>query len=177
MALTGPKVKPAADIDPREFLVDVNGRRTDEPIHIIVRYFACNDEQKWCKAVKQEYIVYLNSDPDGGRTMQGRSGRRGGRAGMTGGRGRFGRPGFAGMSSVMGRITKINVKNRTISVRTRDGKTQGFRVSDQARMMRNRQRGRLSDFRIGDRCRLMYKPSTKKGETPVLQGLMARSQR
>jgi len=176
-ALTGPKVKPPADIDPREFLVEVKGKRTDEPFHIIVRYFACNDEQNWCKAVKQEYDIVMTSDLDGGRTMRGGFGRRGGRAGMAGRRGRFGRPGFAGMSFAMGRITKIDVKKKTISVRTRDGKTQNFRVSDQARMRRDREPSRLGDFRVGDRCRLRYKPSKKKGGTPVLQGLMARSRR
>ena len=175
--LNGPKVKPAADIDPREFLVDVKGKQTSEPIHVVVRYFACNDEQKWCKAVQQEYDIVLTSDPDGGRTLRGGFGRRGGRAGMAGRRGRFGRPGFAGMSFVTGRIAKIDLKTRTVSVRTRDGKTQTFRVSNETRMMRNRQRGRLGDFQAGDRCRLMYKPSTKQGETPVLRGLMARSRR
>jgi hypothetical protein len=64
----GPKVEVASDIDPREFLVDIK-RSGDfqEPLQLAVRYFACNDEEGWCVAVSQEYVITLERDPDGGR--------------------------------------------------------------------------------------------------------------
>ena len=78
----GPKVKEPSDIDPREFLVDV--KRTGagtSPLTLTVRYFACNDEEGWCKPVTQQYAIYLKTDRDAGRSsgrgMSGRGGRRG----------------------------------------------------------------------------------------------------
>ncbi|MBT4864205.1 MAG: hypothetical protein HON53_03665, partial [Planctomycetaceae bacterium] len=42
----GPKVKEAADVDPREFLVEIKrGKDTTGPLQLTVKYFACNDEQ------------------------------------------------------------------------------------------------------------------------------------
>ncbi len=65
------KVKEPADIDPREFLVDVKltGESSD-PLQLTVSYFACNDEQGWCKAVKQAYTIYIRRDRDAGRVMR-----------------------------------------------------------------------------------------------------------
>jgi hypothetical protein len=84
----GPKVKEPSDIDPREFVLDVNQAGSRSPLTLNVSYFACNDEQGWCKLVTHEYVIHMETDRDAGRT----SGRRGG-----GGRGGFasggGRPG------------------------------------------------------------------------------------
>lgn len=71
----GPKVKEEGDIDPREFLVDIEGANTDEPIEVSVKYFACNDEQGWCIPVTQKYVIHLKPDRDGGSVR--RSGSRG----------------------------------------------------------------------------------------------------
>ncbi len=84
----GPKVKEAADIDPREFLLDV--KRADGsrgPLQVKVDYFACNDEEGWCKPVSQEYTIYLEVDRDAGRTVGRGMGRRGGRGGAGRGQG------------------------------------------------------------------------------------------
>ncbi len=64
----GPKVKEASDMDPREFLLDIKrSGDSQEPLQLVVRYFACNDEEGWCVAVSQEYSISLEPDPDGGR--------------------------------------------------------------------------------------------------------------
>ncbi len=62
----GPKVKEAADVDPREFLLDIEGKETAEPIELTVTYFACNDEEGWCRPVTQKYSIRLTMDSDGG---------------------------------------------------------------------------------------------------------------
>lgn len=64
----GPKVKEEADIDPREFLINV--QQNDPKANrftLEIRYFACNDEKGWCKPVTQKYEVVLVPDRDGGR--------------------------------------------------------------------------------------------------------------
>lgn len=65
----GPKVEEPADIDPREFLVEIKkSGDSQEPLQLAVRYFACNDEEGWCIAISQEYAISLELDRDGGRT-------------------------------------------------------------------------------------------------------------
>jgi len=65
----GPKVEEPADIDPREFLVEIRkSGDSQEPLQLAVRYFACNDEEGWCVAISQEYSISLEPDRDGGRT-------------------------------------------------------------------------------------------------------------
>ena len=82
----GPQVKEASDIDPREFLVDVEGGNASESLELTVRYFACNDAEGWCIPVTQKYAITLEPDPDGGQrrapSTGGRAGSSGGRAGM-----------------------------------------------------------------------------------------------
>ncbi len=75
----GPKVKEPSDIDPREFLVEIK-RNNDSagPLQLTMRYFACNDEEGWCKPVTQQYAIYLQRDRDGG-SVRSRGGGRGGR--------------------------------------------------------------------------------------------------
>ncbi len=102
----GPKVEEPSDIDPREFLVEIK-RNNDSngPLQLTVHYFACNDEEGWCKPVTQQYTIYLERDRDAGsvRNRGGRGGggsRFGGGFGRSGGRGGFGfgggRGGFGG---------------------------------------------------------------------------------
>lgn len=87
----GPTVKEPADADPREFLLEVEGR-SSQPLVITVKYFACDDAETFCKAVTQRYEVVLERDRDGGsrRSSGGRG--RGGLAGRPG----AGRPGGIG---------------------------------------------------------------------------------
>lgn len=72
---TGPKVETPADADPREFLVKVDGQ-SNEPIKLTVRYFACDDADRFCKAMTQEYTIVMQRDNDGGsrRSAGGRPG-------------------------------------------------------------------------------------------------------
>ncbi|MEE8348137.1 MAG: hypothetical protein V3R94_01090 [Acidobacteriota bacterium] len=63
----GPKVEVASDVDPREFLMNVKiSEESQDPLHLAVHYFACNDEEGWCIPVSQEYDLYLQPDRDGG---------------------------------------------------------------------------------------------------------------
>jgi hypothetical protein len=66
-ALSGPKVDAReGDMDPREFLIDVRGAAPDQSLKVSVAYFACNDEEGWCKLISQEYVVRFAIDHDGG---------------------------------------------------------------------------------------------------------------
>lgn len=71
-----------ADIDPREFLVEVEATSLEQPLELTVRYFACNDEKGFCIPVTQRYVVHLDRDRDGGQAR--RSGSRGGNPGRGG---------------------------------------------------------------------------------------------
>ncbi len=88
----GPKVKEAADMDPREFLLDIKNLKPGKPFRVKVNYFACSDEEGWCKPVSQEYLVYLQRDSDGGSARRGN--RAGGSGRRPGGPGGFGPGGF-----------------------------------------------------------------------------------
>ena len=50
-----------ADADPREFLVEVDGR-PDAELALSVRYFACDDALTFCIPVEQQYRVELARD-------------------------------------------------------------------------------------------------------------------
>ena len=83
---TGPKVEAEADIDPREFLIDVEPGAARQ-FELTVRYFACNDEKGFCIPVTQSYVVHLERDRDAGSPRRSGSSRGGG------GRPQAGRPG------------------------------------------------------------------------------------
>jgi len=97
----GPKVDAESDVDPREFLVEVDRCESNGPLELVVRYFGCNDEEGWCMSVTQTYTIEFAADKDAGRPQAGRrggigrGGRGGGRGGVgPGGRGGRGRGGF-----------------------------------------------------------------------------------
>jgi len=56
------RVKAEADSDPREFLVFFCGLDTSAPFELTVRYFACSDDDAWCKPVEQTYNVRFEMD-------------------------------------------------------------------------------------------------------------------
>jgi hypothetical protein len=58
------KVSLASDADPREFLIDVEDWPADKPIKVVVAYSACKEEA--CYAIRQEYVIRLKRDKDGG---------------------------------------------------------------------------------------------------------------
>lgn len=62
----GPKVAVESDVDPREFLLKVDVEEQPQPIDVTIKYFACNDEQGWCKPVTQKFRLELKRDPDAG---------------------------------------------------------------------------------------------------------------
>lgn len=56
----GPQVEAKADLDPREFLVDIEGADDDTELTLKVKYSACTDE--WCRPFTQEYTIRLERD-------------------------------------------------------------------------------------------------------------------
>lgn len=56
--LQSPVVKADADVDPRQFLIDISGR-SDKPLRIAVTYTACDDAQTFCLTIRQQYEVML----------------------------------------------------------------------------------------------------------------------
>lgn len=87
----GPRVEVASDVDPREFLVEVDRCEANGPLELIVRYYGCNDDEGWCRAVTQTYTIDFVSDRDAGRPRA--AGGFGGRRGSPNGRNGAG-PGF-----------------------------------------------------------------------------------
>lgn len=98
---TGPKVEAQADIDPREFIVDVDANRDAGPFEITVKYFACNDEQGFCIPVTQKYTVALQQDRDGGQARRSGGGRGPGGRPPNGGRPSGGPPGGFSVARLM----------------------------------------------------------------------------
>lgn len=70
----GPQVAVAADIDPREFLVDVEKIRPGQALHVQLSYIACDDAETFCNPVTQTFEVVLEIDADGGRRFESSSG-------------------------------------------------------------------------------------------------------
>ncbi|MBW3543651.1 MAG: protein-disulfide reductase DsbD N-terminal domain-containing protein [Planctomycetes bacterium] len=171
--LEGPQVEAEADIDPREFLVDVNGADRERPLKLTVRYFACNDDAGWCKAVTQEYVVRFEVDRDGGWARGSRPAQRAegrppaARTPQTEGR----------RSPEMGRVVSIDVKQQRLTILTRDGKEREFRLAENARLMRDRRPAALVDFEPGERCMFRYEAAKNEQEPPVIVGLMVRGDR
>lgn len=64
--LESPEVKEPADIDPRQFLIDMSARDLSEPLEITVSYIACDDAETFCLPVTQKYRVTLELDREGG---------------------------------------------------------------------------------------------------------------
>ncbi len=81
----GPKVDAESDVDPREFLVEVDRCEAVGPLELVVRYFGCNDAEGWCMPVTQNYTIRFEADPDAGRPRSARQGFGGGRRGGRGG--------------------------------------------------------------------------------------------
>ena len=65
--LEGPKVNVESDSDPREFLVTIDNARRDTVLLLDVFYYACDDDQTWCRAIRQSYTVTMDIDPHAGR--------------------------------------------------------------------------------------------------------------
>ena len=172
----GPAVSEPADVDPREFLLeierDVSGQdrflRRERPseeqprLVVTVDYFACNDEQGWCKPVSQEYLVSLEIDNDAGWAMS----RRGSRGrGTTAGRGGPGgnRAFPAGDANrVMGGVKQVDVAKGMLTVLTRGGETISVAVDETVPVIRNGQEASLADLQMRDMVMVMMAPGEQK---------------
>lgn len=74
-----------ADRDPRDFLVEVKLGESREPVRISVSFFACDDDDKWCNAITQEFEINWEVDRDAGRIQNRSKGGKGkGERGMKG---------------------------------------------------------------------------------------------
>lgn len=62
---TGAVAKATNDVDPREFLIDVENWPEGQPVRLTVTYAACVGESS-CHVVRQEYVLHLRRDRDGG---------------------------------------------------------------------------------------------------------------
>jgi hypothetical protein len=167
--LEGPKVQVESDSDPREFLVTIENARHDTELHLEVFYFACDDDQTWCKAIRQTYTVKLEVDRDAGWVRGHRGGERGRRrdAGSSGGR---------DSSMSMGTVANVNTRTGTITIRMRGGESQKYRVTDHSTIMRDRRRSSLRETRRGDRIRFESEDSRGKGDPEIVR-MMIRSSR
>jgi len=65
-SLRGPKVTEKADIDPRQFLVEVDGAKPNDKIMVSIRYTICDDAETFCVPVTQKYEINLKPDRNGG---------------------------------------------------------------------------------------------------------------
>ena len=76
-AQSAPKIEEKADSDPRQFLVDIDPGEADAigPLQVKADFFACDDNDQWCKAVTQEFTITWEIDRDAGK-VQSSMGRR-----------------------------------------------------------------------------------------------------
>jgi Ca2+-binding EF-hand superfamily protein len=67
-AASAPKVGQETDRDPREFALSVSGLGDSKTAELAIHYFACSDEEGWCRPVTQRYAISFERDLDGGGT-------------------------------------------------------------------------------------------------------------
>ncbi len=87
-----PKVEAPSDIDPREFLLEIDSGtgKLEQPLELEVSYYACDDEEGWCRAVSHRYEIEIRRDRDAGTVRSARGGGGFDRRQQPGGRGGFG---------------------------------------------------------------------------------------
>lgn len=75
---SAPKIDEEADLDPRQFLVGIDPGEAGRigPLEVKVDYFACDDNDQWCKAVTQVFTIKWEIDRDAGRVQGSMSKRR-----------------------------------------------------------------------------------------------------
>ena len=61
-----------ADADPREFLLNVADMRRRSSVELTVSYFACNDDEGWCRPATQRYRITFEPDRDAGSRRRSR---------------------------------------------------------------------------------------------------------
>lgn len=178
----GPKVAAAADIDPREFLVDIDRGDSRSPLTLKVDYFACNDDEGWCKPVTQEYTIYPALDPDGGwvrqRFRRPASGTPRRPPANRPARGPAGEARIGPGQGVMGFVVRVDNETRTLVLRLRSGREQRFQIPADVPIVRNRENVRLSSLQPGDQAMVRFNNDDKSpdGERTVVR-VMARNGR
>jgi hypothetical protein len=159
--LNGPKVEAEGDSDPREFLIDAADVQPGQTMRVAVSYFACNDEEGWCKPVAQEYVVRFEADADGGWV---RGAGRPNATTATDERPRPGRRRNAGRQVETGRIVRVDPQARALAIRTPDGSEQTYRVDSGATLRLQGGPGKLDDLSPGDEVRFQWRP-LERGRT------------
>lgn len=133
-----PLIKQPSDTDPREFLIEVDNWKSGDPLPIEVTYYACDEDDKWCKLVVQNYTITLDPDPYAGRVI--------GRSSRSRSRGRMMQEGTNNVERMMnfdtnqdGLLSKDEVPER---MRMRfdmiDANNDGFLSTDEIAAMRRR---------------------------------------
>ena len=169
-----PKIEVESDADPREFLLDIDAGRGEDSFAVTVKYFACNDEEGWCKPVTQHYTVHLEVDRDGG------SARRGGQTTARGNRSGRPSPGArpADGNRLMGMVASVNVESRIVTVRTRDGGERQVYIPDNVTIRRNDRPAKLADLQMRNRVMIELDGDKKDEEgRPHAKRLMTRTGR
>lgn len=196
----GPKVEHPADLDPREFLLDVE-KQSGKPIRLSVDYFACSDEEGWCKPVHQEYVIHFDRDRDGGNARRGGSrSRPGGLVGRPNGfpggfrPGGFGPPGSRGPDArggnqanragglgrdrLMVQVVQYDAEDGTLTVRDRTRQQTRFQVTETTQVRRGRrerlERRALEELERGDSIMLLLGPEPDGDQPRPLRGVMLR---
>lgn len=138
-----PNIEVESDGDPREFLLDIDAGRGADSFEVTVKYFACNDQEGWCKPVTQQYTVHLEVDRDGGNA------RRGGQPATRGkrppGRPAPATPPVAG-NRLMGMVSSVDVESRIVTIRTREGGEREVVVPADVTIRRDDRPAELSDL-------------------------------
>lgn len=161
---SGPKVEVEADVDPREFLVDVDRTGGGRSLRLTVNYAACQDDEGWCRVLEQTYRVVLEPDPDGGRAMRGP------------------RPGPAGPRPlppnrarlISGIVVEVNAARRELTIRDEDDRPRHFRVAEDAMLRGPTGPARLDDVVPGDQVLIDVDPATRSDQRPLIRRMRAR---
>jgi hypothetical protein len=179
---TGPQVEVEADIDPREFLVDVatSGNPSGTTLQVRVDYFACHDEQGWCKPVSQNYTLTLAVDPDGGwvqarQRPQAKAKAKSPRKGLPPGQQLPGRPVLANRADqVFGTIQQLDPQARIVSVQLPGGGIRAAHVAEDVLIDFHGESRPLSVLQPGDRVLIQLRQAVGEGETGEAARIMAR---
>lgn len=65
---SAPAIEQETDSDPREFALSVSSLGESRNAELAIHYYACSDEEGWCRPVTQKYSISFERDPDGGGT-------------------------------------------------------------------------------------------------------------
>lgn len=64
--LQSDEIKADADVDPRQFLVDIEGAVAKQELKIAVTYTVCDNAETFCRTIKQNYVVKVERNRDAG---------------------------------------------------------------------------------------------------------------